>query len=432
MKVFTEVGRAHAEVGKPTFLNSWRLFQETAGQEGKVSRMKSDFVSAIAQIASEKGLDQEDVISALETAILSAYRKVSGDPVPNAVAYFDAQSGESKIYVPKLVVENVEDTEIEISLPDAQAIDSEAETGDEIEVEITPPNVGRIAAQAARQVLLQSLREKERDHVYDDFIDRVGEIVSGRVQRVDSRGVVLDFGRAEALMSSADMVPGERDRYRLGQRLRAYIAEVRKDLKGPVVRVSRAHKDFIRRLIEQEVPEVQTGTVEIKEIARDPGSRTKVAVAAKQEGLDPVGSCVGMRGTRIQNVLRELGNEKVEIIEWSDDTATFIKNALSPAEIQRVELIEVDEQQVASVHVDADMVSLAIGRDGQNTRLANRLTGWKINIRSLEDDRDDADAPPADAADASAQTADAAAQEPAEPQAAAESLTTEESTSSAG
>ncbi len=394
--------------------------------------MKSDFVSAIAQIASEKGLDQEDVISALETAILSAYRKVSGDPVPNAVAYFDAQSGESKIYVPKLVVENVEDTETEISLPDAQAIDSEAETGDEIEVEITPPNVGRIAAQAARQVLLQSLREKERDHVYDDFIDRVGEIVSGRVQRVDSRGVVLDFGRAEALMSSADMVPGERDRYRLGQRLRAYIAEVRKDLKGPVVRVSRAHKDFIRRLIEQEVPEVQTGTVEIKEIARDPGSRTKVAVAAKQEGLDPVGSCVGMRGTRIQNVLRELGNEKVEIIEWSDDTATFIKNALSPAEIQRVELIEVDEQQVASVHVDADMVSLAIGRDGQNTRLANRLTGWKINIRSLEDDRDDADAPPADAADASAQAEDAAAQESAEPQAAAESLTTEESTSSAG
>lgn len=394
--------------------------------------MKSDFVSAIAQIASEKGLDQEDVISALETAILSAYRKVSGDPVPNAVAYFDAQTGESKIYVPKLVVEDVADAEAEISLADAQAIDSEAETGDEIEVEITPPNVGRIAAQAARQVLLQSLREKERDHVYDDFIDRVGEIVSGRVQRVDSRGVVLDFGRAEALMSSADMVPGERDRYRLGQRLRAYIAEVRKDLKGPVVRVSRAHKDFIRRLIEQEVPEVQTGTVEIKEIARDPGSRTKVAVAAKQEGLDPVGSCVGMRGTRIQNVLRELGNEKVEIIEWSDDTATFIKNALSPAEIQRVELIEVDEQQVASVHVNADMVSLAIGRDGQNTRLANRLTGWKINIRSLEDDRDDADAPPADAADASTQAEDAAAQEPAEPQAAAESLTTEESTSSAG
>lgn len=394
--------------------------------------MKSDFVSAIAQIASEKGLDQEDVINALETAILSAYRKVSGDPVPNAVAYFDAQSGESKIYVPKLVVEEVSDTEAEISLADAQAIDSEAETGDEIEVEITPPNVGRIAAQAARQVLLQSLREKERDHVYDDFIDRVGEIVSGRVQRVDSRGVVLDFGRAEALMSSADMVPGERDRYRLGQRLRAYIAEVRKDLKGPVVRVSRAHKDFIRRLIEQEVPEVQTGTVEIKEIARDPGSRTKVAVAAKQEGLDPVGSCVGMRGTRIQNVLRELGNEKVEIIEWSDDTATFIKNALSPAEIQRVELIEVDEQQVASVHVDADMVSLAIGRDGQNTRLANRLTGWKINIRSLEDEEGGADAPPADSVDASAGAEAAAAQEPAEQQAAAESLTAEESTSSTG
>ncbi len=398
--------------------------------------MKSDFVSAIAQIASEKGLDQEDVISALETAILSAYRKVSGDPVPNAVAYFDAQTGESKIYIPKLVVEEVTDAEAEISLPDAQAIDAEAELGDEIEVEITPPNVGRIAAQAARQVLLQSLREKERDHVYDDFIDRVGEIVSGRVQRVDSRGVVLDFGRAEALMSSADMVPGERDRYRLGQRLRAYIAEVRKDLKGPVVRVSRAHKDFIRRLIEQEVPEVQTGTVEIKEIARDPGSRTKVAVAAKQEGLDPVGSCVGMRGTRIQNVLRELGNEKVEIIEWSDDTAEFVKNALSPAEIQRVELIEVDEQQVASVHVDADMVSLAIGRDGQNTRLANRLTGWKINIRSLEDEQDAAEAPAADAVSAAAGDEDAAAQEPAEQQkpaeqeVAAESLSAEESRSS--
>lgn len=392
--------------------------------------MKSDFGSAIAQIASEKGLDQEDVISALETAILSAYRKVSGDPAPNAIAYFDPQSGESKIYVPKLVVEDVADAETEVNLADAQAIDAEAETGDEIEVEITPPNVGRIAAQAARQVLLQSLREKERDHVYDDFIDRVGEIVSGRVQRVDSRGVVLDFGRAEALMSSADMVPGERDRYRLGQRLRAYIAEVRKDLKGPVVRVSRSHKDFIRRLIEQEVPEVQTGTVEIKEIARDPGSRTKVAVAAKQEGLDPVGSCVGMRGTRIQNVLRELGNEKVEIIEWSDDTATFIKNALSPAEIQRVELIEVDEQQVASVHVSAGMVSLAIGRDGQNTRLANRLTGWKINIRSLEEEQEAA------AAEAAGATPDAETEAPA-PEAtaqssAAESQSADESTSGTG
>ncbi|MCY4438068.1 MAG: transcription termination factor NusA [Chloroflexi bacterium] len=395
--------------------------------------MKSDFVSAIAQIASEKGLDQEDVIGALETAILSAYRKVSGDPVPNAVAYFDAQSGESKIYVPKLVVEDVADPEAEISLADAQTIDSEAELGDEIEVEITPPNVGRIAAQAARQVLLQSLREKERDHVYDDFIDRVGEVVSGRVQRVDSRGVVLDFGRAEALMSSADMVPGERDRYRLGQRLRAYIAEVRKDLKGPVVRVSRAHKDFIRRLIEQEVPEVQTGTVEIKEVARDPGSRTKVAVAANQEGLDPVGSCVGMRGTRIQNVLRELGNEKVEIIEWSGDTATFIKNALSPAEVQRVELIEVDEQQVASVLVSADMVSLAIGREGQNTRLANRLTGWKINIRSLEDEQGATDASPEISAEASAEAEAEAAPEQAAPdeQPAAESLAAEETTSSA-
>ena len=408
--------------------------------------MKSDFVSAIAQIASEKGLNQEDVISALETAILSAYRKVSGDPVPNAVAYFDAQSGESKIYAPKVVVESVEDRETEISVADAQAIDPEAEPGDEIEVEITPPNVGRIAAQAARQVLLQSLREKERDHVYDDFIDRVGEIVSGRVQRVDNRGVVLDFGRAEALMSSADMVPGERDRYRLGQRLRAYIAEVRKDLKGPVVRVSRAHKDFIRRLIEQEVPEVQSGTVEIKEIARDPGSRTKVAVAATQEGLDPVGSCVGMRGTRIQNVLRELGNEKVEIIEWSADTATFIKNALSPAEIQRVELIEVDEQQVASVHVAADMVSLAIGRDGQNTRLANRLTGWKINIRSLEEEQEaagqvaaqPADAPAAEQPDPPQPEAAASAPQASAPQAdeqdgdglaeVAEPLTTEEST----
>ena len=397
--------------------------------------MKSDFGSAIAQIASEKGLNQEDVISALETAILSAYRKVSGDPAPNAIAYFDPQSGESKIYIPKLVVEDVSDAEAEIDLAEARKIDPETEIGDEIEVEITPPNVGRIAAQAARQVLLQSLREKERDHVYDDFIDRVGEIVSGRVQRVDSRGVVLDFGRAEALMSSADMVPGERDRYRLGQRLRAYISDVRKDLKGPVVRVSRAHKDFIRRLVEQEVPEVQTGTVEIKAIARDPGSRTKVAVAAAQEGLDPVGSCVGMRGTRIQNVLRELGNEKVEIIEWSDDTATFIKNALSPAEIQRVELIEEDDQQVASVHVNADMVSLAIGREGQNTRLANRLTGWKINIRSLEEEKEADDVEAAaevSAANAEAPAAEDSAQEDAAHEDAAQSLSTEDSTPSAG
>ena len=279
----------------------------------------------------------------------------------------------------KKVVAEVSDQQKEISLADAQPYRAGAQLDETVELETTPQNFGRIAAQTAKQVVTQRLREAEREVVYHEYTDRANDIVTGTIQRIDpSKGVIIDLNKAEGLLPPAEQIQGET--YHPGQRLKVYVIEVQRSSKGPQVTVSRAHKYLVRRLFELEVPEIYTGTVEIKSIAREPGSRTKVAVAAKQEGVDPVGSCVGQRGVRIQNVLNELGNEKIDVIQWSADPVRFVANALSPAQVLQVEIDE--DERTATVIVDDKQLSLAIGKEGQNARLAAKLTGLRIDIKS--------------------------------------------------
>jgi N utilization substance protein A len=351
--------------------------------------MKNDLLTAMTQLAAEKGLSRDDVREALEAAIVSAYKRDHGGA--NVVAHLDPATGEARVYVLKRVVETVNDPRTEISLQDARAIRPDAEPGEEVEVEVrkvTPQDFGRIGAQTAKQVILQRLREKERENVYNEYIDRQGDIIVGTVQRVDQRGVILDVGRAEALMPPQEQIPTER--YRPGQRLRVYVVEVNKTQKGPQIIVSRAHRDFLKRLFELEVPEIFAGTVELKAIAREPGSRSKVAVYSRQEGLDPVGACVGVRGTRIMNIVNELGGEKIDVVRWHADPAIFVANALSPAQVLSVDIDEATKTAV--VIVPEKQLSLAIGKDGQNARLAAKLTGWRIDIKSDTAARQEAEA----------------------------------------
>ena len=283
-------------------------------------------------------------------------------------------TGEATIYANKTVVDEVADPVREIALSDAQAYDETVPLGEIFQIDVTPPNFGRIATQRARQAMQQALRDAEQMEVYTQFIEHQGEILVGRVTRVESRGVFIELGRAEAIMPLAEQLPGEF--YRVGQRLRVLLLEVAEGGRGTQLRVSRGHADFVRRLFEREVPEIQNGLVEIMGIARDAGVRSKVAVRSLQDGLDPVGACVGMRGTRIQNILRELGQEKAEIIEWAAEPSAFVTNSLSPARVQTVHISPTE--RTADVFVHPDMVSLAIGREGQNSRLAARLTGFRI------------------------------------------------------
>src|SRR5690606_37547366 len=280
----------------------------------------------------------------------------------------------------KRVVEEVEDPNSEISVAEARTTHPDAVVGDVIRFDRTPQNFGRIAAQTAKQVVLQRIRNYERESVYAEYIDRVGEVLNGIVQRADPKAVIVDLGKAEAVMPAREQVPTER--YRPGQRLKVYLLEVNKDPRGPQLIVSRTHANLIRRLFELEVPEIYSGAVEIMAVAREPGLRSKVAVAARQEKVDPVGSCVGVRGVRIQNIVNELYGEKIDVIEWSPDIPTFIANALSPAKPISVQLSEADK--VARVIVPTDQMSLAIGKDGQNARLAYKLTGWRIDIKDPE------------------------------------------------
>ncbi len=366
--------------------------------------MKNDLLTAMTQLAAEKGLSRDDVREALEAAIVSAYKRDHGGA--NVVARLDPATGEARVYVLKRVVETVNDPRTEISLEEARTIRSDVELGDEVEVEVrkvTPQDFGRIGAQTAKQVILQRLREKERENVYNEYIDRQGDLIVGTVQRVDQRGVILDLGRAEALMPPQEQIPTER--YRPGQRLRVYVVEVSKTQKGPQIIVSRAHRDFLKRLFELEVPEIFAGTVELKAIAREPGSRAKVAVYSRQEGLDPVGACVGVRGTRIMNIVNELGGEKIDVVRWHADPAVFVANALSPAQVLSVDIDEAT--RTALVIVPEKQLSLAIGKDGQNARLAAKLTGWRIDIKSDTAARQEAEA--------AAQAQDAAAGSSAEP-----------------
>ena len=343
--------------------------------------MKNDFRIAINQICNERQLPKEVVIQAIEVALVSAYKKNFGGP-QEIIVRIDPDTGRARVFAIRDVVEEVKEPRAEISVDDARKVDAMASLGSKIEQEMTPRDFGRIAAQTAKQVILQRIREAERDALYSQYIDRESEIINGTVRNIDEHGnVVLTLGKAEALLQTNEQIPGES--YRVGQRLRTYVVEVQKTSRGPQIMVSRSHRQFLRRLLELEVPEIFNGTVEIKALAREPGSRSKVAVAATQEGIDPVGSCVGVRGVRIQNVVNELNGEKIDVVCWSADTGAFVTNALSPAKVAEVRIEEATKTAV--VIVPDKQLSLAIGKEGQNARLAAKLTSWRIDIKSTSE-----------------------------------------------
>ena len=346
--------------------------------------MKSDFRAAIAQIAAERGLSKETIMDVLESALKAAYRR-SNTAAANQNVRVDLSSGDVRIFVLRNVVEDVEDDEIEIGLEEVRTKNAKLKLGDVYEEEDVKGSrdFGRIAAQTFKQVLLQGFREKERDHVYEQFMDREGDIVNGTIQRIDPKGITVELEpKAEALMPPQEQVSSER--YRPGQKVKVFLVEVQKSHRGPQLIVSRTHRNLLRRLFEIEVPEIYNGTVEIKSIAREPGLRSKVAVAARQDGVDPVGSCVGMRGVRIQNIVNELYGEKIDVLPWDADMSKYIANALSPAQVVRVQLDEAEKS--ALVLVPQNQLSLAIGKEGQNARLAAKLTSWRIDIKPVTAD----------------------------------------------
>ena len=339
--------------------------------------MSRDFVGALLQLNAEKGVPREQLILTIADAIESAYRRIPGNE--DVRVRIDPERGEMLVTRERRVVDVVEDPLTELTVDDARAIKPDAEVGEEIVTEqLGQDAFGRIGAQTAKQVVLQRLREAERDVVYDQFASREGDLITGTVNRVEPRAIILDLGKAEAILATTEQSPVEH--YRIGQNVKAFVLEVRRAPRGPQVLVSRTHKGFLRRLFELEVPEIHAGTVEIKAIAREPGSRSKVAVASRQEGLDPVGATVGQRGARVQAVVAELAGEKIDVIEWSEDPAVFVAKALSPAQVVAVHIDE--EHRIANVVVPEKMLSLAIGREGQNARLAAKMTGWRIDIRS--------------------------------------------------
>ncbi len=340
--------------------------------------MKTDFIRAINQVCAERGLTVEVVLEALEQALASAYKRDSGG-TQYLEAKIDPSTGEVKMFTGREVVETVEDRENHVSLREARELKPDAELGEIVYVETTPPDFGRIAAQTAKQVILQRIREAERDALYDSYVGREGEIVGGTVRSIDARGIAVNLGRIEAVVPRGQQVANER--YYVRQKLRVLILEVNKTSRGPEIIASRSHPDMLRRLLEVEVPEIYNGLVEIKAIAREAGSRAKVAVAALQQGIDPVGACVGMRGVRIQSIVSELNGEKIDVIAWSRDPREFIGKSLSPARPLGVELADNNETgRTATVVVPDKELSLAIGREGQNARLAAKLTGWRIDI----------------------------------------------------
>ncbi len=341
--------------------------------------MKTEFMVALTQLSAEKHLPKEVVLAAIESALVSAYRKDAFSAGHEISAKINPHTGEVKVYVKKTVVEKPADPIREISLAEAQKIDRNAQISDIVSIESTPPNAGRIAAQTARQVILQRLHEAEHHAIFEEFTGKEGDIITGMVQRSTPEQIYVDLGKAEAILPSSEQVHNER--YRIGQRLKLYVLEVAKTSKGPQILVSRSHRNLLRRLFELEIPEMYSSTIDIKSIAREAGYRSKVAVAARQQGIDPVGCCVGLRGIRIQNIVHELNGEKIDVVEWADDPAVFIANALSPAQVSSVELNQIDN--TAIVAVPDKQLSLAIGKEGQNARLAAKLTGWRIDIKSV-------------------------------------------------
>lgn len=337
-----------------------------------------ELITAIEELEKERGINKEYLLESLETALVTAYKR-NFDSAENVKVTMDEKTGDIKVYSVKEVVEVVEDEMLQISLEEAKEEDKDVKVGDTLEFEIIPRDFGRIAAQTAKQVIVQKIREAERNMVFTEYNDRRGEIVSGIVQKADGGTVVLDLGRLEGIMLVKDQIPTEV--YRVNDKVRAYVVSVEKGIKGaPQVLVSRSHPDFVRKLFEFEIPEIYEGLIEIKSVSRDAGSRSKVAVYSTNENIDPVGSCVGQKGIRIQNIINELKGEKIDVIEWNEDPAIFISAALLPAQVMAVDVRE--EERFAQVIVPDDQLSLAIGKSGQNARLAAKLTNWKIDIKS--------------------------------------------------
>ena len=344
--------------------------------------MSKALIAGITQVANEKGLDREVIFEAIEAALISAYKRNYGS-VANVTAEVDRVTGEMNILAEREVVEDVISERTEITEEDAKKIDPNAELGDVILVKTNPDDFGRIAAQTAKQVILQRIREAERDTVYENFAHRVGELINAQVRSVDTVSgtvtVLLD-DKHESLLMRDEQIP--RERLRRGDYVRVYIVDVHKSSRGPVIKLSRTHRNLLRRLLEQEIPEVREGVVEIKAIAREPGARSKAAVVATKDGVDAVGSCVGLRGLRIQNIVNELSGEKIDVVEWHPELTKYIANALSPAKVNNVILEEKGNVKTAIVIVPDRQLSLAIGKEGQNARLAAKLTGWRIDIKS--------------------------------------------------
>lgn len=351
---------------------------------------KTELVLAFNEIAETRKLPKEVIIEALKAALVSAYRRNEGvSSAQHVEAHVDEKTGEPTVWVEKEVVEEVQSPQTEVTLEIAREYDPEVQLGDTLMVEDTPSGFGRIAAQTAKQVILQRMREAERDAQFEEYKDRVGDLVTGTVQSDNGDVVTVGLGRTEAILPRSQQQPGER--YRMHDKVRAYVMEVRNSNRGPQIVLSRTHRNMLRRLLEYEVPEIYNGTVEIKSIAREPGARSKVAVAALQPGADPVGACVGMRGVRIQSIVKELNGEKIDVIEWSASQSDFISKALSPARVSAVFLDDDPEAgRTATVVVPDDQLSLAIGREGQNARLAAKLTGWRIDIKSVTEAATDA------------------------------------------
>jgi N utilization substance protein A len=351
--------------------------------------MNRELIMIIEQLGREKGIDKEVLFEALETALLSASRKSLG-PGDNVRIHIDRKTGDFRIYQRKQVVEEVTDPETQIALANAKALNPQAELGVELELLQDRPlqDLGRIAAQTAKQVILQKVRDAEREGIYSEFVGKEGQILRGVVHRIEKRNVILEVGKAEAILPEREQIPGER--YNPGDRVRAYVLEVRRTAKGPQISLSRTHPGYLARLFETEIPEIQEGIVIVKATAREGGERAKVAVASTKRDVDPIGACVGLRGTRIQVISRELRGEKIDIIEWSNDPASFVARALSPAKVSSVTIAEEPDpeggegetQMAALVVVPDNQLSLAIGKKGQNARLAAKLTGMRIDIKS--------------------------------------------------
>ncbi|OGO25738.1 MAG: hypothetical protein A2Y54_03805 [Chloroflexi bacterium RBG_16_51_16] len=351
---------------------------------------KNEFALAFNEVLEEKQLSKEIILGAIETAMVTAYRKAVNAPNAQLVeARVDPDTGKVLIQAEKEVVEDVQEPKTEVTLDEARQFNPEAQMGDMVVVDATPSDFGRVAAQTARQVIQQKIREAERSNQMAYFERQVGEIVSGIVQAVNNQGATLGLDmKAEGLMPNNQKVPGER--LRLHDRIRAVVLEVKDGSRGPQIILSRAHRNFLRRLLENEVPEIYHGVVEIRAISREPGARAKVAVSATQPGVDPVGACVGIKGVRIQAIVKELHDEKIDIIQWDQDPVVYISKAISPARVAGVYLTDIEGARTATVVVQEDQLSLAIGRDGQNARLAAKLTGWRIDIKSLTEAASDA------------------------------------------